>query len=270
MFEPTLPHCLALVLAGVLSGGVNAIAGGGSLISFPTLTALGVPPIVANATNALAQVPGSFSSALGFREHVPHIREHLGPLSWPTWIGGGLGGLLLLNTSEKAFNTIVPVLILVATLLLMFQPQIKAWTVGRKTNSPSPLGGEDLTQPAARPWAVGYALQFVISVYGGYFGAGMGILMLAYLGLMIDADIHKLNALKSWLAVIINLVAGIVFALKGVVAWVPLLLVMTGSIIGGGVFSRMSQKVPSNSLRWIVVALGWVMFVAFARKAWLG
>jgi len=254
MFDPTPLNCVALVVAGVLSGGVNAIAGGGSLISFPTMTALGVPPIVANATNALAQVPGSFSAALGFNEHLPHIKAHLKPLAWPTWLGGATGGVLLLSTSERAFAFIVPVLILVATVLLMFQPTIRAWSV-REARHMS--------------WNTGFVLQFIISVYGGYFGAGMGILMLAYLGLVIQADIHRLNALKSWLAVIINLVAGLVFVRQGVVAWVPLLLVMVGSIVGGGVFSRMSQRVPSNSLRIIVVILGWVMFVIFARKAFV-
>lgn len=252
MIPLTLPTVLFLLGAGVLSGALNAVAGGGSLISFPTMVALGIPSIIANASNASAQWPGSMSAAIGFKEQLPAVRDILKTLLIPTFFGGALGAWLLLATPEKAFGVLIPILIGFATLLLVFQPRLKAY---REENH-----GHLSPQ-------IGMILQFFISIYGGYFGAGMGILMLSVLGLMADRDIHQLNCLKSWLAVLINLLASIIFMFSGKVQWGPCLLIMAGSVVGGAVAARVSQKMAPDVIRLFVIILGCCMTVWFTFQA---
>ncbi|MBL8086778.1 MAG: sulfite exporter TauE/SafE family protein [Chthonomonas sp.] len=240
-----------LVVAGAVASGINSIAGGGSLISFPMLVGLGVPELRANATNAVALWPGSLTGALGFREHLHKTRDHLPDLILPALLGSAAGAAILLATPERLFRQAVPVLILFATLLLAYQPQIRA--LGKRRDFRiSKLGGA--------------ACQFLISLYGGYFGAGMGILMLAYLGLMLDDDLHALNALKGWLGLIINFVASIVFIAKGLVLWEPLAAMLCGSLIGGYAAARVAVRVDPDRLRKGIVVLGFVMVAWFTYK----
>ncbi len=238
--------------AGVLAGGLNAVAGGGSLVTFPTMVAMGIPSVAANATNAVGVWPGSLSSTVAFRDELKTVRPQVQRLLIPTIIGALIGAALLLGTGEPIFRIVVPVLIFMAALLLALQDRVKAWVL-RSGVGPNPT--------------MGWLFQLVISIYGGYFGAGMGVMMLASLSLFIDHDIHHLNAAKSWLSVAINLAATGIFAWRGVVHWDACLAVMGGAIVGGFVFARLSRKMNPRLMRYLIVAHGFIMSAWFTWKA---
>jgi uncharacterized protein len=251
-------HPLALVAlfcAGFLASSVNAVAGGGSLLSFPLLIALGVPPLSANATNAVALWPGSLASAFGFWDQLTRTKKQLPYLVPPTLLGSLFGAWLLTHTPERLFHFVVPVLVLAATSLLGFQKKIRAFALGGKTKVPV---------------SAGMFLQFLVAVYGGYFGAGMGIIMLAVFGLFVEGTLHEHNALKAWLGVAINLVASMFFLREGLLWLVPGISMMAGAMAGGYFSARLSQRVNPDQLRKGVVALGvlmtaWFFWSAFTR-----
>lgn len=240
-----------LVLAGTVASAINAVAGGGSLVSFPTIVGLGVPSLVANATNAVALWPGSMASAIGFWSKLATVRTDLVRLLPITLIGSAGGAWLLISTPQSVFRAVIPGLLLIATLLLAFQPKIKAWASGR-THKAAP--------------AVAVLLQLVVSIYGGYFGAGMGILMLAVFGLYLAGDIHEHNAIKSWLAVAINATATVVFLFGKIVLLVPALALMAGALIGGYLGAVWSQRVEAEALRKAIVVLGFALTAWFTYK----
>jgi hypothetical protein len=241
---------LLIALAGLLAGAVNSIAGGGTLISFPTLVWLGRDPIIANATNAVAMWPGSLASAIGFRRELASVRRWLLLLIIPSLAGGGLGAWLLLRTPTRTFQQIVPFLIFGATLLLAFQEVISR-RVGKITHS-------------HRVFV--FVFQFLVGLYGGYFGAGMGILMLAALGLIGLTDLHQMNGLKNVLAVGINGIAAIYFAIAKAVAWNDVFILAAGTIAGGYLGARLARKLGRKFVRRAVVVIGLVMTVALFLK----
>lgn len=241
-----------LVLVGAAASGINAVAGGGSLISFPTLTfGYGIPSIPANATNSVGLWPGSLSGAVGFLNLFKQTARELKILIGPTIVGSYLGAQLLMHTKQRTFDAIVPFLILLATLILAFQPRIKRWA-----------GAEHKRLPI---W-VGMLVQFAVAIYGGYFGAGMGIMMLASLALIIEGSVHVLNSIKNWLALVINVVCTFVFYVGGYVLWLPACALILGALIGGYVAARVSQKVDPNKLRLAIVGYGVVMTLWFVRE----
>ena len=242
------PAVMALLfVVGALASAVNSVAGGGSLISFPTLIGLGVPQLPANATNSVALWPGSLAGAIGFLNQLGPVKHHLRSLFLPTLFGSIAGAFLLVLTPESAFRIVVPILIFLATLLLAFQPRIKKWAGSRH-------------QRLAVGW--GMALQLLVAIYGGYFGAGMGIMMLAVFGLIMEGSIHEMNAVKTWLSLLINIAASTMFLIKGLVLPWHALALTAGSILGGYFAARWSQKVDSEILRKGIVVLG------FAMTAW--
>lgn len=230
---------------------INAFAGGGSLISFPTLVGLGMPTLNANATNGVALWPGSAAGALGFREHFEKTKHLFKILIIPTILGSTLGAGLLVLTGEELFQIIVPFLILMAVILLALQDKVKAFAQSRKIH--------------VGIW-FGIILQFCVSLYGGYFGAGMGIMMLGIMSLFVDGDMNELNALKNWLAVIINFGASIVLISKGLVLLKPAIAVMLGALVGGYASARLVRNVKSTILRNIVVVYGICMSLWFLYK----
>lgn len=240
-------------LSGIVASAVNAVAGGGTLVSFPTLMAVGLSEKVANATNAVALWPGSASGALGFHQYFQESKPMLKALLPPSIVGSVIGSFLLAYTSPDAFRKLVPFLVFAASVLLALQPIIK-----RKAQEKH--GGLPLT--------LVIGLQFLVSVYGGYFGAGMGIMMLAVMALYQDSTMHQLNALKNWLAVVINFGASIVLVSKGLVAFQPALVLMAGALIGGFASAKISHKVDSEALRKGIVVYGFVMVVYLAWKMW--
>jgi uncharacterized membrane protein YfcA len=247
LYETPAGLALAFV-AGLLAAAVNAFAGGGTLVSFPLLVFSGIPPLQANATNAVALWPGSLGGALGYRESLPRVRPVLLRLLAPTALGALAGSVLLVVTPPQAFRSAVPWLILAATALLALQPAVRKWAAR--------------TGHGSHPWT-GAVLQFLISVYGGYFGAGMGIMMLAAMVLFMDADMNEMNAVKNWLSVVINLAAMAVFLGRGLVALAPAGAMLAGSVVGGYSSARLAQRVPSERLRLAVVAYGVVMTAVF-------
>jgi len=243
--------------AAFLAGVVNSIAGGGTLISFPTLVWLGRNPILANATNAAALWPGSFAGMMGFRHDLAKVRRWLLLLTIPSLVGGGVGAILLLHTSTRTFEQLVPWLILGATLLLAFQEMIT-----RRLN----LVARAHENPSAGWVTFVFVFQFLVGVYGGYFGAGMGILMLAALGLIGLTDLHQMNGLKNLLAICINGVAAIYFAASGAVLWFDALLMAVAAILGGFAGAKIAHKLGRRFVRGAVVVIGLAMTVALFLK----
>lgn len=231
-------------LAGILAAAVNAVAGGGSLVSFPTLVGLGLPEQPANATNGVALWPGSAAGAFGFIKHLHKTKKHLKLLIPPTIIGSVLGALLLVATGQELFKFVVPFLILLATFLLAFQPKIKEFAKAGKIKT-----GPILVA----------LLQFLIALYGGYFGAGMGIMMLGVMSLYVEGDLHSLNAIKNWLAVVINFGSSIILIANGLVILLPALAVMAGALIGGYTSAWLVQKIDPEKARKAIVIYGFIM-----------
>lgn len=256
---------VVLFVAAMLAGGVNAVAGGGTVISFPALVWAGLPLISANATNAFALVPGSVGSAYAYRADLAQQRRRLIILLIPTLIGSLLGAWIVSSTSEQIFRRVVPFLILFATLLFAFSRQING-AIRKRTNAIAAAhhSHEHIT-PAG--FAFGIAFQFLISTYGGYFGAGIGILMLSSLSLIGMTDIHRMNALKTALAVAINGTAVVFFLLNGRVNLPVGIWMAIGALLGGYLMARYAKRISQRYLRAFVVVMGLVAAVyMFARS----
>lgn len=248
---------VVIVVAAIIAGAINSIAGGGTLISFPALMWVGRNPIVANATNTVALWPASFAGMVGFRRELVTIPRWLFLLTIPSVFGASLGAWLLLRTPAKTFEQIVPLLILTATLLLAGQEFISR-RLGRVARAHE--------HPTAGWVTFVFVFQFLVAIYGGYFGAGMGILMLAALGFIGLTDLHQMNGLKNLLAICINGVAAIYFGISGAVNWHDG-LIMAVSGIGGGYFgARVARKLGRKFVRAFVVAIGLIMTVALFLK----
>jgi uncharacterized protein len=250
---------LVIIGAAILAGAINSIAGGGTLISFPALMWVGRNAIVANATNCVALWPGSFSAAVGYRQDLKTIRRWLLLLVIPAILGASLGAWLLLRTPTKTFERLVPILILVATILVALQE-----FVARRLG----LVAKAHENPTAGWVTFVFVFQFLVAVYGGYFGAGMGILMLAALGLIGLTDLHQMNGLKNLLAVCINGVAAIYFAINGAIAWRDGILMAAGAVAGGYLGARAARRLGRGFVRASVIIIGVVMTIALGVKAW--
>jgi uncharacterized membrane protein YfcA len=243
-----------LFLAGVVAGAVNSVAGGGSLISFPALIAAGHPAIFANATNTAAVWPGSLSSALAYRKDSLFHRDLLWALMLPSLVGGLLGALVLVRTPPALFDRIVPGLVLFATLIFAFRDRLARW-------SGSHAEGHERVGPMGRVF--GFLFQLFVATYGGYFGAGIGILMLGSLSIMGLRDIHRMNGLKTVLGTVINVVAFAFLATQGLILWRVAALMAVGTILGGWFGARWAQRVNQVRLRTFIVAVG------LSVSAWL-
>ncbi len=251
---PRLPEPLQflfIILATVAGSAVNSIAGGGTLLTFPALVGLGVPAIVANATSTVALVPGSFSSLVGYQNELKGARAWAIRFAVPSVLGGVAGALLLLITPSERFDAVVPWLVIGATGLFMLQRPVMRWLSARSTTDATP------TDPALRPPPMSVLLfQFGVAVYGGYFGAGIGILMLAALGFMGFTNIHRMNGLKAWGGMCANVVAAATFAMSDLVDW-PIAAAMAVAAIAGGYWgSRLAQRVPQERVRQAIVVIG--------------
>ena len=245
---------VGLFLAGVIAGAINSVAGGGSLISFPSLIAYGIPSVIANATNTAVVWPGTVSSALAYRHDLPRRRELLITLVVPSFIGGLLGAVVLVSTPESVFAHIVPFLILFATLLFAASDWFK-----RLGKSNGDSNGTEHLNWANGLW--GFGFQLFVATYGGYFGAGIGILMLASLSVMGLRNIHRMNALKTVLGSIINGIALVYFILRGLIDWQFAIMMAVGAIIGGYAGARLSKRVNQRVLRAFIVGVGLLVSV---------
>jgi uncharacterized membrane protein YfcA len=253
--DPALDFTAALrlplvVVASAVAGAVNSIAGGGTLLTFPALIGLGIPPIVANATSTVALWPGALGSMWGYRQELEGLRRWAIAFALPSLVGGLVGAWLLLRTPAARFDALVPWLVLGATALFMLQGQV-ARVVGRGRRAE-----HGHRAPASGPPPTTLILQFFVAIYGGYFGAGVGILMLASLGFAGFTNIHRMNGLKNWGGLCMNAVAAITFALSNIVDWPVALSMAVGATIGGYSGSRLAQRVPQATVRRAIVVIG--------------
>jgi len=241
----------ALMAAGFVAGVMNAIAGGGTLVTFPALVFAGLPSVVANATSTVALLPAALSSAASYRRKVRSAFRWLALFAPVSLLGGLAGGILLVQTPSKVFDWLVPFLILFATLLFMAHS-----TVSRFLGRRMVVTGEG-TEHHWRLWAI--VFQFAVAVYGGYFGAGIGILMLASLGLQGFEDVHEMNALKVILGFLINVVAAVYFIMSGLIHWMSAGVMVFGTILGGYAGAHFAQRVPQARVRAMITAIGLVI-----------
>lgn len=244
---------LLIGLAAVAAGAVNALAGGGTLITFPTLTALGIPAIAANVTNTVALSPGYLGATLAQKTEILAQRRRLTFLLPAAALGGIVGGLLLLNTSERLFRELVPFLILAASLLLAVQEPLRGWLIRRSAagNRQHPREG----------WAA--IPIFFAAIYGGYFGAGLSVIILAVLALVLEDSLTRLNALKQIVAFVTNLTAAIFFVFSGQVVWSVAAVMAVGALVGGALGGRLAGRIKPVTLRWIVVSIGIVVSIIY-------
>jgi len=251
----TLPQFILLFLAAALGGGINSVAGGGSLIAFPALVVVGVDKIIANATNTAALWPGTIGSVWAYRSDLAPQRRLLLTLLLPSFVGGLLGAVLLARTPPALFGKVVPVLVLFATLLFAGRNLFDRFA--RRNTAPStPTVKRDASTVTAAGRIFGFVFQLIVATYGGYFGAGIGILMLASLSIMGLDDIHKMNAIKTALAFVINGVALVFFAISGLVNWPLALLMGVGGLLGGYFGARYAKRINQTYLRIFVVVMG--------------
>jgi hypothetical protein len=235
-------EALAVLVAGAVAGGVNTVVGSGSLITFPTLLAVGYPPVVANVSNTVGLVPGGVSGAIGYRRELRGQWRRTATLAVGTTIGAAAGGVLLLELPAGVFDAVVPALILLAVALMALRP---TGTVRE---------GPDRT-PA------GVAAALGTGVYGGYFGAAQGIILLSLLRLCFNDDLQRLNGVKNVLAGVANAVAAILFIAVAEVAWAAALLIAVGSVVGAQVGARYGRRLPQEALRRIVIVYGAIVAV---------
>jgi uncharacterized membrane protein YfcA len=246
----------AMLAAAFAAGAINSIAGGGTLLTFPVLIWLGLDPKVANATSTVALWPGLFGGLFGYRKELENSSTILFRLGLTSFIGGGLGAWLLIWTPSRTFAQLVPWLILFATILFMLQGVI---------NRRLRLGSMDLN-PSALWWTGAIVFQFFSAMYGGYFGAGNGILMLAVMGLLGLHDLHRANGVKNFLGIAINSVAVLSFSLKHLVVWQDSLLMACGALAGGYFGASMAMRIGQVWVRRGIVVIGFVIFVVMLWK----
>lgn len=264
---PSLARLSAVVLISVVAGVMNSIAGGGTLLTFPALVGLGIPPLFANATSTVALWPGSIASMWGYRDALTGARKWALGFAVPSLIGGVLGAWLLLHTPEARFAALVPWLVLGATALFVIQAPLMRAVRERSGRAGRPEVDLESDERLTRGFPSSRILiyQICVGVYGGYFGAAAGILMLAGLGLMGLTNIHRMNGLKNWGGLCMNFVAAVAFAFGGLVDWPVALCMAVGASAGGYLGSRTAQKVPQRAVRMAIIAIGlgsgiWLMF----------
>jgi uncharacterized protein len=255
---PALEPAQIALLAGaaLVAGAVNAVAGGGSLLSFPALLAVGYPALTANVTNTVALTPGYFGGTLGYRRELEGQRTRVVALGATSAVGAVLGAFLLLISSAELFERIVPFLIFLACGLLAAQPRLARLVRERRQDrggpppaAGDPAGADGHTLPL-------FAAQFLAAAYGAYFGAGVGIMMLAILGIFVADSLQRLNALKGLLSLLINLIAAVAFVLFAAVSWVAVVVMAAGSLLGGQLGVVLARRLDDRALRWLVIAFG--------------
>lgn len=237
-------ECVLVLIAGVFAGTINTVVGSGTLVTFPVLLAVGYGPVTANVSNTLGLVPGSVSGAIGYRAELAGQRRRVIVLGSASVLGGILGAILLLSLPSEAFETIVPVLIALALVLVIVQPRL-ARALAARREEVRPHGGPLL-----------WSAVFGTGVYGGYFGAAQGIILLALFGITLPEDMQRLNALKNVLAGMVNGVAAVVFIFFATVAWLPALLLAIGSTVGGQIGARVGRRLSPAVLRGLIVVVG--------------
>jgi uncharacterized membrane protein YfcA len=237
-------HALAIFAAGIAAGTINTVVGSGTLITFPVLLGFGYAPVVANVSNTIGLVPGSAAGAIGYRRELAGQWRRLARLAIASAAGGITGAILLLSLPASAFKEIVPVFIVIALVLILAQNRLTAWMTRRRA------------EPRHEAGVVALAAVFASGIYGGYFGAAQGIMLLAILGLALDESLQRVNAVKVVLAGFVNFISGVIFMFAAHVAWGPAGLIAAGSILGGALGAWQGRRLPPRVLKMIIVAVG--------------
>ncbi|ALG14463.1 sulfite exporter TauE/SafE family protein [Kibdelosporangium phytohabitans] len=233
-----------VAVAGVCAGAINTVVGSGTLITFPVLLALGYPPVVANASNSIGLVPGGITGAFGYRSELAGQGKRLLRLGGASLLGGAVGASLLLILDPDVFEAVVPVLIIIALILVVLQPWLSRRLASMERHE---HGG-----------ASAIAATFGAGIYGGYFGAAQGVLLVGMLGILMDERLQRLNALKNVLTAGVNMVAGIVFVAVAEIDWQVVLLIAAGSTVGGVLGAKIGRRLPPTVLRGVIVVVGLV------------
>jgi uncharacterized membrane protein YfcA len=241
-----------LAIAAVAAGLINALAGGGSLITFPTLMAVGIPPVMANVTNTVALCPGYLGATLAQKKDLHGQQKRIRLLLPSAVIGGIIGGILLLNSSDKVFERLIPFLILLAAALLAFQDTLRSWLQRRQGDENGHIPEIFAVLPIA-----------LASIYGGYFGAGLGVIKLAILGLFLKDNLTRLNALKQLLSLVVNVAASCFFFFSNQVYWSAAIVVAIGSLIGGLLGGKLARIISPSYLRQTVVILSIIIAIVY-------
>ncbi len=246
---------VAVLLAGVAAGTINAVVGSGTLITFPVLLAFGVPPVVANVSNNIGLVPGGVTATLGYRAELAGQRGRVRLLAPMSLLGAVTGALLLLRLPPQAFRSIVPVLLAVALVLVVAQPRIQATVARRREERPASSG-------RGHRWAA-MAGTYAAGTYGGYFGAAQGVLLVGLLGSLLPEPLQRVNALKNALSLVVNTVAALVFVTvaRDSIDWRVVALIAVGSLVGGFLGARFGRRMPPRVLRGLIVVVGVVAIV---------
>ncbi|HJD83777.1 sulfite exporter TauE/SafE family protein [Kitasatospora aureofaciens] len=241
----TLWEAIAVLVAGVGAGMINVIVGSGTLITFPVLLAVGIPPVTANVSNSFGLVPGSLSGVIGYRRELVGQGRRLRRMGTASLLGGLLGALLLTKLPSGAFDAIVPALILLALVLVVIQPRVAKAVAARRRADGDPDGSLVLL-----------AGVFLTGIYGGYFGAAQGVLLMALMGMMLQEDLQRINAVKNALAMIVNGVAALFFLFTSTVNWTAAGLIAAGSLVGGLLGAKVGRRLPPVVLRAVIVVVG--------------
>lgn len=250
-----LGHLALLLVAAFTAGALNAVAGGGSFLTLPALVFTGVPPVVANATGTVALLPGYMAGAWGFKDDMaPPPGLSMKQVVLLSLIGGSAGAALLLFTPDATFRKVVPWLLLAATAMFAFGPQLRAWASGKNAEHAA---------PSVAKAAIG---MLIVAIYGGYFNGGLGILLLALFGLLGQTQLNAMNGMKNLVSALLTAIAVVIYAVGGIVQWKQAIIMMVAATLGGYLGARVARKIPAHILRWGIVATGLVMAVLFFIK----
>lgn len=239
-------HAVVIFVAGIWAGTINTVVGSGTLVTFPVLVALGYPPVTATTSNAVGLIPGTISGSFGYRRELAGQGTRVARLAVGSALGAVCGTVLLLSLPEKAFETIVPVLIALALVLVLVQPRVSKAVLARVAAEDQPAHGGPLL----------WFLVFLIGIYGGYFTAAQGVMLMAVLGMLLHEGIQRLNAVKNVLAAVVNTVAGAIYIAVAPISWPVIALLAVGSTIGGLLGAKVGRRLSPRVLRGVIVVVG--------------
>ncbi|MGH3517979.1 MAG: sulfite exporter TauE/SafE family protein [Haloechinothrix sp.] len=239
-------HAVVIFVAGVWAGTINTVVGSGTLVTFPVLVALGYPPVTATTSNAVGLIPGTISGSFGYRRELAGQWGRVGRLAIGSSLGAICGTILLLSLPARAFETIVPLLIGLALVLVLLQPRMSAWVLARSGENGRPEHGGPLL----------WFLVFLIGIYGGYFTAAQGVMLMAVMGTLLHEHLQRLNGVKNVLSGVVNMVAGMIYAVVAPVSWPVIGILAVGSMLGGLLGAKIGRKLPPRVLRGVIVAIG--------------
>ncbi|WP_158895355.1 sulfite exporter TauE/SafE family protein [Amycolatopsis anabasis] len=250
-------HALIILVAGIWAGTINTVVGSGTLVTFPVLVALGYSPVTATTSNAIGLAPGTISGTIGYRHELKGQWSRVSRYAVASFLGAIGGTILLLSLPKDAFEAVVPVLVGLAVVLVIVQPKIAAWVTRRREgNGHTPAHGGPLL----------LFLIFLVGIYGGYFTAAQGVMLMAFMGMLLNESIQRLNAVKNLLSAVVNVVAGTIYAFVAPVSWPVVGLLAVGSTIGGQLGAKIGRRLPPTVLRGVIVVVGLAAIVQLLLK----